>query len=117
MIGEKTLDHIRSAVNAEVRHGNALHGSFHNHHEAWAVTLEEIEETRELFEEFTALTKEAVELLWEGVKHDWTAEDEVIGAIDDIHMVSMELAQECVQVMAMCRKWVDLINKEKEESV
>jgi hypothetical protein len=27
---------------------------------------------------------------------------------------TMEMAQECVQVMAMCRKWNNLIDKENE---
>lgn len=114
MIGADTLKYIECAVDAEVEYGNKLHGAFHNHHEAYSVNREELEEMMDCFDPLSMLIKSKLELLWDLVKADEMTDELARYHINLILEKTMELEQECVQVMAMCRKWNNLIDKENE---
>lgn len=113
MIGEDTEKAIDAAVNAEKKHCIEVHGEFHNHHEAWAVLREEVQEVIECFPPFDSKTDRAIDFLWDLVRYD-AAGEEAEEQIDQIYEFAEELAKECIQVMAVCRKWLRLIEKERE---
>lgn len=113
MIGEKTELLIEDAVKEEKRFCIEKHGEFHNHHEAWAVMREELEEVEECFDPFNRIIASAMEGLWNLVRSDDVGV-EAQEMIDKISERAMELTKECIQVLAMCDKWNDLIAKENE---
>lgn len=112
MIGEKTCENVHKAIAEELKSGNALHGLFNSNHEAWAVLREECEEVADEFTLFSNARKEAMQKLWEHVKND-TATWENGGHLIDLKSAALDLLYECVQVCAMCDKWLDKLEKER----
>ena len=112
MTGEHTDKHLAEAVESEYDNCVKNHGGFKNYHEAYSVLKEEAEEVAEAFTVFTNTKKESMYVLWRMIrKDDMEGADEHIEAIYDI---AEELVKEGIQVMAVCRKWNDLLAKENE---
>lgn len=112
MISEKAETKITEAVNTECNYCLNKHGKFHNHHEAWAVLREEVQEVIECFAPFDRVTDSQMDLLWDGIRHEELDEaEERIGKINDI---ALELVKEGIQVLAMCKKWMMLIETERK---
>ena len=110
MIGEHTDEYLEKAVESEYDYCISKHGNFKNWHEGFSVLDEETEEVQEAAMHFADSVEEAKYVLWKMIrKDDMEGADEHIKVINDI---AEELAKECIQVMAMCRKWNDLIEKE-----
>lgn len=109
MIGENTEKAIDAAVNAEKKHCIEVHGEFHSHHEAWAVLREEVEEVEDCYMPFATTTSGAMRQLWDLIKMDAVHESDAKELIEEIYGAAEEFVSECIQVMAMCRKWQWLI--------
>lgn len=113
MISDKAEMKIIEAVNAELNSCINKRGEFHNHHEAWAVLREEVQEVVECFAPFDKVTDSQLDLLWDSIRHDEMTEVEE--RIKQISEIALELAKETIQVLAMCKKWKILIAKEREQ--
>lgn len=115
MIGEDTENYLNEAVESEYDCCVTKHGGFKNHHEAYAVTLEEVQEAEEVAELFAErVVRSAMSILWFSVRQDVDMFS-MRAEIERIYDTAEELAKECIQVMAVCQKWMRLINKEREE--
>ena len=101
MICERAIDHIMQAVEEEKKAAIGARGLFHSDHEAWAVTLEEVEELLELLHDedkrYAAMDK-----LWDKVRRN---EEIGKGDLAEIYDWAKSCAEEAVQVMAMIQKW------------
>lgn len=114
MIGEETEMHLHEAVVSEHESCVSNHGYFKNHHEAYGVIKEEMEEVLDASELFAGRAMQNLDSLWLKIKED-DMDNEVGEHIMPIYDTANELARECIQVMAVCKKWIRLINKEREE--
>ena len=115
MIDEKTLSHLRFAVRGEMEAAIEKHGEFHIHHEAWAILREEVQEVVECSMPFSGVTGSNLDSLWGLVRDDAMFEDEAKMMVEQIYDAAEEIAKECIQVMAVCDKWMRLFYKEREE--
>lgn len=112
MTGEHTDKHLEEAVESEYDNCVKNHGNFKNHHEAYSVTLEEVQEVTEAASTFPVIANREMHELWNMIrKDDMEGADEHIEALYDI---AEEMVKEGIQVMAVCRKWNDLLAKENE---
>ena len=100
MISGRAIDYIVQAVEEEKKAAIGARGLFHSDHEAWAVTLEEVEELLELLDE----DKIYVDLdnVWGKIRRDELISE---GDLYDIYKWAQRCAEEAVQVMAMIQKW------------
>ena len=115
MISEETEVHLNEAVVSEYENCVSNHGDFKNHHEAYAVTLEEVQEIEEVSVLFSErVVHSAMPVLWFSVRQDIDMFS-MRAEIDRIYDTAEEIAKECIQVMAVCKKWMRLIEKEREE--
>lgn len=105
MIDDNTKTYIEAAIYAERDAAVAVHGVFRSHHEAWAVLREELEELEETFAPFKAVASSEMEDLWEMTRSDHVERE----SISNIYDSTVEIVQECIQVLAMCEKWNDLL--------
>ena len=112
MTGENTDKYLELAVESEYDNGITKHGNFKNHHEAYSVTLEEVQEVTEAASAFPVIANREMHELWNMIRKDET--DGFQECIEKISDIAEELAKESIQVMAMCRKWNDLLAKENE---
>lgn len=86
-------------VEDELKWARKEHGEkFNSDHEAYAVTLEEVQEAQDEFK----IVIEELAGLWRCVKYDWTVQNDVL---DRISTHAINGAAELVQVAAMARKW------------
>ena len=126
MIDGNAMNHIRFAVRTEKAAAIYNHGEFHSHHEAFAVLQEECEEVVEAVQKFVKTytqygkTVETAGMpnLWHFVRKDNTRKihkELSVKIINNIKNRALEIAQEGVQVAAVCDKWILLLNKECEE--
>lgn len=113
MIDKKTEETIRCAVTAEMEAAIKIHGEFNSHHEAYSVLKEECEEVAEQFTLFSNMRKDAMQDLWKRVRSDDVSE--MTGPLVSLERAATELAEECVQVAAVCNKWQRLIKKGSKE--
>lgn len=111
MISDKTMNRIIYAVNAEMHSAVEKHGEFNSHHEAFAVLQEECEEVAEAAAIFDNLSSAMMYNLWQMVRGDCVPEtaDEYLPLIQE---KAIELVQEGIQVLAVCKKWQRLIKKQ-----
>lgn len=114
MVDEKTMNHIIWATEAEMKAAIEKHGEFNSHHEAYAVLLEECEEVMEAAAIFDNVSSAMMFNLWEMVKGDCVPET-ASQYLPLIREKALELVQEGVQILAVCKKWQQLIEKEREE--
>ena len=112
MTGENTDKYLELAVESEYDHCVTKHGNFKNHHEAYGVMKEEMEETWDAAAFFGHSAMNHFSDLWEMIKRDDMTEAEEHLKI--IYSAAEELVKEGIQVMAMCRKWNYLLSKENE---
>ena len=126
MISNGTDYHIKMAVSEECAAAIDKHGEFNSHHEAFAVLQEECEEVVEAVQKFVKTytqygkTVETAGMpnLWHFVRKDNTRKihkELSVKIINNIKNRALEIAQEGVQVAAVCDKWILLLNKECEE--
>lgn len=98
MIMQETKDLIAQAVEVELK--NALEQTaFADAHHAYAILLEEVEESEYEFE----CMKDGLESLWEGiVKHKNTKWQ--TGSLEFIKIYAQKTVSELIQVIAVCEK-------------
>lgn len=113
MISEGAMYHIESAASNECEAAIKKHGEFNSHHEAYSVLKEECEEVAEQFTLFSNMRKDAMQDLWKRVRSDDVSE--MAGPLVSLERAATELAEECVQVAAVCNKWQRLIKKGSKE--
>ena len=89
---------IEHCVDVELEAARKEHEEFHSLHEAYAVTLEEVEEVQ------TELSSAqyCLDALWDDIKTDNT--EEAIKFFKKLEDYAINLAAEAVQVAAMARK-------------
>lgn len=90
--------HIEALVSEELDRILAKHGLFHTDHEAWAVIMEELEETGDELH----IMEEWWGMFWKRIRCDDTDNTDVM---DSIEKHGIELIKEAVQVVACARKW------------
>ena len=106
MICGNSKEQIKLAVENEKNAAIAQHGKFHSPHEAWAVLKEEVEE---MCQEVNRGTFQGLlYMLWNDVKHDKKTDQ---AKLDEIYNAALACACEAAQVMAMCLKWGEGIEK------
>lgn len=91
-------NYITKLINDELKDANAKHPQFHSPHEAYAVILEEWEET---IEELIAV-KEAINDMWQSVRDD--DEDGVFDTVNRGYDYAVDALRELIQVCAMFKK-------------
>lgn len=112
MTGEHTDKFLAEAIESEYDHCVTKHGPFKNQHEAYGVLKEEMEEVQDAAELFNGRAMRNLDALWIKVKDDEM--DEAYENINAIYDTAEEMAKECIQVMAVCRKCFDLMNGEQD---
>lgn len=100
-----TANFLEMAVRAELHAGNEKYGAFHSAHEAYAVLLEETEEIQTEFYGAKIIFNMYMPVLWENVKKDKSGEN--LEDLAKIKAAALVLANECIQVAAMCDKWTE----------
>ena len=92
------LNELPRLVEKELEAANVMHTLFHSFHEGYAVTLAEVDEVRDRFDEMERIMGD----LWSDVKHDNTSRARLYAqALEDVAVL---LAAEAIQVAAMARK-------------
>lgn len=97
------LSEIQKLVNKELKEANKKYPLFHSDHEAYAVILEELEETEENIEAMRYCSA----AMWCGIKRNKSVKNNV----EALKKLALETAAEAIQVAAMCDK--ALIGREK----
>ena len=95
---------IHNLIEAELAEANKIHPLFQSPHEAYAVMLEELEETKEELIACESLLADT----WDRVREDF-------GVADLMHRLeghAVFLVQESIQLAAMARKTLDSLYKE-----
>lgn len=82
---------------------------FTSHHEAWAVTKEELEE---LLTEIDRANLQLSQLLWQQVKEN-SVTPYAVGVLRGTSIAAIESG---VKMAALCEKWLELLEKEKTAS-
>jgi len=113
MIGENTAEYVHKAIEEELKFCIEKHGLFHNYHEAWAVLLEETQEVAEECIEYQKTSNKAMQDLWAQVKDDTISWRNSSNLLIDIKSAALDVLFECVQVCAMCNKWMDMLEEER----
>ncbi len=98
---------IEHAVDVELIAARREHEDFHSLHEAYAVTLEEVDEAKEELN----LVEACMGDLWASIRYD--SEDEAMKELARIEKCAVNLAAEAVQVAAMARKARRIGNENK----
>lgn len=111
MLGENTQEYIFKAIAEEMKSGNEKYGLFNSHHEAWAVLKEECEEVADQFTLYKNSRSDAMPRLWEQIKRNSVSWQESEGDLYNIKGAALDLLYECVQVCAMCDKWLYKLEK------
>lgn len=89
---------IMALVEEELRDANEKHPQFASHHEAYAVILEEVEETRVELDG----VEDFLQIIWRNIKND---NNDGFGMyLDVMETCAMAAIQEAIQVVAMCEK-------------
>ncbi len=115
MIDKNAEKHLEEAVEAETKAAVGNHEHFHSHHEAWAVLKEEIEEVELEAKTFKAYAENDMIALWEIVKNDNVSKETVTEILGEIRRDVMEVTKECIQVAAVCDKWIQTFEQRKNK--
>lgn len=95
---------IHTLIQEELEEANQIHPLFQSPHEAYAVILEELEETKEDL----ARCEKHMEEMWHRIRNDWGTED----VLKSMKCHAVFMIQEGIQVAAMCQKGLDSLYKE-----
>lgn len=91
---------VEGLVDAELRRANSIHEpKFNSYHEAYAVILEEHEETKEDLESMKYFIHE----IWFHIRCD-RPQEEIDELLSDMEKKAIHLAAEAIQVAAMAKK-------------
>ena len=93
------IETIREMANNELERANTKFNQFASPHEGYAVLLEEVEE---VLEDINGIA-DSLEYLWQDIKCDASCKE----SIDQIEFSAEHAIEELVQVLAMCRKFID----------
>lgn len=94
------IDHVNTLVGVELDRANKVHEPFFNsYHEAYAVILEEIEETADEWEKMCS----SIESAWCEIKADAPPE-EIDNWLETAEHFATTAAAEMIQTAAMARK-------------
>lgn len=104
MICDESRANIAAAVYNEKTAAIKAHGNFHSPHEGWAVLLEEVQEVATAFACFKEDAQKKMAYLWDNVRTDFNGNTEEL--LHDLCNSALDLIYECVQVAAVCEKWV-----------
>nr|DAG76634.1 MAG TPA: hypothetical protein [Caudoviricetes sp.] len=99
------LSKIQALVDEELKEANEKYPLFHSYHEAYAVILEELEET----EENVKAMGYCIQAMWDYVKRD----KEPRKSVENLKNFALNTAAEAIQVAAMCDK---VLLKEEQET-
>lgn len=113
MIGENTAENIHKAIAEELKFCIEKHDLFHNDHEAWAVLLEETQEVAEECAKYQRICNKTMQELWAQIRNNSISWRESSELLTDIKSATLEVLFECVQVCAMCDKWMDKLENEQ----
>ena len=116
MKSENACELVHKAIAEEVKHGNFLYGPFNSDHEAWAVLLEEAQELTDEHTEYAKTCNETMQKLWKHVRSDSLTKQNGIDLLLDIKSITLDVLFECVQVCAMCDKWAEKLEAQKDGS-
>lgn len=87
---------IHSLIEQELKEANEKFPQFASDHEAFAVVLEEFQETKEELESCEG----SLHFIWEQVKRNRSTHNDYI----IMEKYAVQLIQEAIQLAAMCRK-------------
>ena len=87
---------IHSLIEQELKEANEKFPQFASSHEAYAVVLEELQETKEELESCEG----SLNFIWEQVKRNRSTHNDYI----IMEKYAVQLIQEAIQLAAMCRK-------------
>jgi hypothetical protein len=96
---------VEKLVGKELASANERFPQFHSPHEGWAVLREKYDE---LEEEVHQLDGEINCYLWGSVKRNTTADN-----VEAIRLRAIAAACEAIQVAAMARKYLDMLEREE----
>lgn len=99
------LSKIQALVDEELKEANEKYPLFHSYHEAYAVILEELEET----EENVKAMGYCIQAMWDYVKRDKKPRK----SVENLKKFALNTAAEAIQVAAMCDK---VLLKEEQET-
>lgn len=87
---------IHSLIEQELKEANEKFPQFASAHEAYAVVLEELQETKEELESCEG----SLHFIWERVKRNYSTHNDYV----IMENYAVQLIQEAIQLAAMCRK-------------
>lgn len=102
-----STEEIQALFDKELAKANEHNSQFHSAHEAYALLLEEVEEVSTEFGNLTFRTKN----IWNLVKED---EKFLKLQLEEEKRITIELIKEALQVGAMCDKFLNYLDMEKE---
>lgn len=98
MFDTKTIDFIKQAIACERENAKKCYGEkYASNHEAWAVLLEEFEETSQAMRQVESNVGEA----WENIKANALSKDSIV----DMRKNATLLVLESIQMCAVLDKW------------
>lgn len=95
---------IHTLIQEELEEANQIHPLFQSPHEAYAVILEELEETKEELVACEGLLMD----MWHRIRNDWGTEE----LLKKMQHHAVYMIQEGIQCAAMCQKGLDSLYKE-----
>lgn len=95
---------VRALVDKELAEANERFPQFHSQHEGWAVMLEEVVEAEVEMKTIRGNADGMFDLIRNNVDAKWVAEK--------IEYAAIHAACEAIQVAAMCRKFMEMENKQ-----
>ncbi len=108
MITEEATKSIEQAVCYELRNIVKKHGpTYASEHEGYAVLLEEVEEACEA----ANYMQDALKILWTSIRQNEFSDFELA----QVRNFAMALANEAVQVVAVCERFMETIQLAKNE--
>ena len=101
-------EEVQALFDKELKKANENNPQFHSEHEAYAVLLEEVEESNDVWYRLRGF----VEDIWtfNAKKNETTSQ-----YVEATKKFTIELIKEALQVGAMCDKFLDFLGEEKQD--